>query len=304
MSTFKRTAFTLIELLVVIAIIGILSGLIVVSMGGVTQKASIAKAQVFSNSLKNSIMLDLVSEWKFDEVNTPTTGKTPDAWGGNNAGTLKENGYASACDTTHCPQLQTSGCVFNSCLSFDGVTDYVDCGNTTNLAVVDAITIEAWVKNGINSGNQTIVSRGNDWFLYKYNSSYEFQIRNSSNVLATASGGNSSTDWVHLVGTYTNGSTVKIYINGVLQYSPAQTGTIRNQNTATLIGTQYAYHTGGTYNDYFFTGLIDNIRFYDSAVSTSQIKENYYIGLNKLLFDGKISRENYFNRLNQTAINE
>ena len=31
-------AFTLIELLVVIAIIGILSGLIVVAMGGITQK--------------------------------------------------------------------------------------------------------------------------------------------------------------------------------------------------------------------------------------------------------------------------
>jgi prepilin-type N-terminal cleavage/methylation domain-containing protein len=51
-------AFTLIELLVVIAIIGILSGLIVVTMNGVTQKANIAKAQVFSNSLRNALMLN------------------------------------------------------------------------------------------------------------------------------------------------------------------------------------------------------------------------------------------------------
>jgi prepilin-type N-terminal cleavage/methylation domain-containing protein len=54
MNELIKKAFTLIELLVVIAIIGILSGLIVVSMGGVTQKANIAKAQVFSNSLKNA----------------------------------------------------------------------------------------------------------------------------------------------------------------------------------------------------------------------------------------------------------
>ena len=52
MNKFIKQAFTLIELLVVIAIIGILSGLIVVSMSGVTQKATIAKAQVFSNSLR------------------------------------------------------------------------------------------------------------------------------------------------------------------------------------------------------------------------------------------------------------
>ena len=49
MHKIKQLAFTLIELLVVIAVIGILSGLIVVSMSGVTNKATIAKAQVFSN---------------------------------------------------------------------------------------------------------------------------------------------------------------------------------------------------------------------------------------------------------------
>jgi prepilin-type N-terminal cleavage/methylation domain-containing protein len=63
MNKLLRQAFTLIELLVVIAIIGILSGLIVVSMSGVTQKANIAKAQVFSNSLRNSLMLIIVGEW-------------------------------------------------------------------------------------------------------------------------------------------------------------------------------------------------------------------------------------------------
>ena len=55
MNRFIKKAFTLIELLVVIAIIGILSGLIVVTMSGVTQKARIAKAQAFSNSLRNAL---------------------------------------------------------------------------------------------------------------------------------------------------------------------------------------------------------------------------------------------------------
>jgi prepilin-type N-terminal cleavage/methylation domain-containing protein len=70
-------AFTLIELLVVIAIIGILSGLIVVTMSGVTAKATIAKGQVFSNSLRNALMLNLAAEYRLD-------GNANDSWGSNN----------------------------------------------------------------------------------------------------------------------------------------------------------------------------------------------------------------------------
>ena len=69
MNKLLKTAFTLIELLVVIAIIGILSGLIVVSMSGVTEKANIAKSQVFSNSLRNSLMINTVSQYNFNDSN-------------------------------------------------------------------------------------------------------------------------------------------------------------------------------------------------------------------------------------------
>jgi len=97
MNKLIKRSFALIELLVVIATIGILSGLIVVSMSGVTNKATIAKGQIFSNSLRNSLMANLVSEWKFDQVNNPSTDQTPDSWSGGNNGTLKELSWASAC---------------------------------------------------------------------------------------------------------------------------------------------------------------------------------------------------------------
>ncbi|MDD4531537.1 MAG: type II secretion system protein, partial [Candidatus Pacebacteria bacterium] len=114
MKEILKKSFTLIELLVVIAIIGILSGLIVVTMNGVTAKANIAKSQVFSNSLRNALMLNLVSEWKFDgsglsDGATANTSYFVDTWS-------QKNGSVTATPPT---VLSGNNCVSNSCLAFN-----------------------------------------------------------------------------------------------------------------------------------------------------------------------------------------
>ena len=144
MNKIIKQAFTLIELLVVIAIIGILSGLIVVAMGGMTQKASIAKSQIFSNSLKNSLMLNLVSEWKFDESTTAINGTTiQDSWSSGYNGTLSSIGDPAV-------NKVSTDCVSGKCLSFDGVDDYVDLGAYSSLPNLQfgkgSFTIGAWAK--------------------------------------------------------------------------------------------------------------------------------------------------------------
>ncbi|MDD4531589.1 MAG: prepilin-type N-terminal cleavage/methylation domain-containing protein, partial [Candidatus Pacebacteria bacterium] len=139
MQSIIKKAFTLIELLVVIAIIGILSGLIIVTMNGVTAKANIAKSQVFSNSLRNALMLNLVSEWKFDgsgvlDGGDATTVYTQDTWGANHGssitGTLKV--YSG------------NNCVTGSCLYFDG-SSYIS-GGSSLIPSQPFYTIEGWVK--------------------------------------------------------------------------------------------------------------------------------------------------------------
>ncbi|MFA5431756.1 MAG: LamG-like jellyroll fold domain-containing protein [Candidatus Paceibacterota bacterium] len=299
MNKLIKQAFTLIELLVVIAIIGILSGMIVVSMSGVTQKASIAKAQIFSNSLRNSLMANIVGEWRFDDITNytesggiktigTTSNNVVDSWNGN-------HGTASGG-----PILKEgTDCVFGKCILFDGSNDYVDFGNPNWLNTTGSMS--AWIKpTSINAGQIISISDGDTShnFIQFYTGSNALYLQidtgggiiiNFSNPLMANSG------WHHVVLTQ-NSTNVKMYIDGVLQ-----TNTGGGQWLGSLSGLSH-YRIGDTrYNNAdtnWFNGLIDDVRIYNAALPTSQIKEQYYIGLNNMLNNGNISKEEYINRIN------
>ena len=290
-----KTAFTLIELLVVIAIIGILSGLIVVTMNGVTQKANIAKAQVFSSSLRNALMLDMLSEWKFDQINYPSNNQTPDLWGGK-TGTL----YGSA-GPQNLPQLQTSGCVSGNCLLFDGDDDYVQ----TTLCVgsrANNITIDGWVYT---SGGtmQAIFAEQGSWTqgarLYiDSNNILRFIVFNGTTYEGfevTSPFANYLNKWTYIAVTFKylseGNSPMAIYINGELKQSAVRTSGAPNPATTNA---QIGVWGDTSYN---FNGKIDDIRVYNAILPTSMIKEQYYSGLNNLLSSGNISNAEYQSRL-------
>lgn len=122
-----QSAFTLIELLVVIAIVGILAGILVLSMTNATNQATIAKAKVFSNSIRDSMAQTLVSEWNFDELTSAINGQViKDSWGSNN-GTLR----AGTGDTNN---KMFSNCISEKCLLFDGIDDYISISHNQNLS--------------------------------------------------------------------------------------------------------------------------------------------------------------------------
>jgi prepilin-type N-terminal cleavage/methylation domain-containing protein len=286
-------AFTLIELLVVIAIIGILSGLIIVTMSGVTDRANIAKSQVFSNSLKNALMLNLVSEWKFDQVNSPSTNQTPDLWSSNNC-TLSG---------TTLPQLQTSGCVSGNCLSFDGLTSYLNCGNGINLNIREGITLSFWIKPNDLVGCRDILEKADNYEPYRLYIQDDFVVfqlsqEGGTRRFAQTAAGVVSTNWQNVVATY-NKSSVNFYINGVSKENIGSTPTysLRITTYDLYIGRRYSF------NSCYFKGLLDDVRIYNAAIPTSQIKEQYYIGLNNLLAGGSISSEEYQSRLSLIAKN-
>ncbi|MFA5072053.1 MAG: LamG-like jellyroll fold domain-containing protein [Candidatus Pacearchaeota archaeon] len=308
----KQIAFTLIELLVVIAIIGILSGMIVVSMGGVTNKATIAKAQVFSNSLRNSLLINIIGEWKIDELTTATEGTIiQDSWGGNNNGILDT--YVSTVDAVNKIKTGTD-CISGNCLSFDGIDDYVYVSGSdaasSPLAITGAITLSSWVKFSNSGVTGAIIARGINlaatgdfgYVLARYsaNNLIYWYIHNATNTSGTTSTtAITDTNWHFITATWngtTNTNGIKIYIDGIVD----KQGT----SAVTAIGQPaYQLRIGKTSDGNFpLNGLIDDARVYNAAIPISQIQEQYYIGLNKLFNNGGISKEEYQNRIEELIV--
>jgi large repetitive protein len=295
MKNFLKKAFTLIELLVVIAIVGILSGLIVVSMNGMTSNATIAKAQIFSNSLKNSLMMNLIAEWKMD-------GDANDSWGGNN-GTVTGVTFGS------------TGCIYNSCGTFDGASHYIDLGSGTNLTNVFAsgasFTYSFWFYPTAFPTNwfwlfcKAYTSHTSPYYQVDavlYPSGYvSTRVFNNSGTVylpttGSSAGSISLNNWYYLAVSVDLSSGVeRVYLNGnLVNTASGTTGTYVNYSTSLALGANKNIYTTSAYD---FIGKMDEVRLYNAAVPTSQIKEEYYAGLNNLVKNGSISKEEYAQRV-------
>lgn len=87
-----------------------------------------------------------------------------------------------------------------------------------------------------------------------------------------------------------------LYKNGVfIQNTESNKMTGNYYNTAFKIGTRT--DTSANSNTNFFRGLIDDVRVYNATLSYSQIKQNYVAGLNSLLSNSLISKEEYNERI-------
>lgn len=305
MSSTLKKAFTLIELLVVIAIIGILSGLIIVGLGGMTKQATVAKAQVFNNSLRNSLLTDVAADIPLDVSYN-------DVWN-NNTGTALGAPTAQA----------AANCVQNTCYSFDGTDDAATLPDITNYALTTQMTAMVWVKGSAQTGKVpfahwdatgTSTLRGEWEIVTGAGGALRVVVSNDGTATTLAKDYITSAatpfdgNW-HLVGfTFAPGTTtgtLTVYVDGV---SAAVTQTV-NGNVPTIYGSTAvlslgcsvtgAACTAGT----FFAGLIDSARFYDMTIPTSQIKELYFAGLNNLFAKGQITSEEYAQRVSTYGIN-
>ncbi|MCC3213933.1 T9SS type A sorting domain-containing protein [Chryseobacterium sp. X308] len=162
-------------------------------------------------------------------------------------------------------------------LSLDGSTESGAAGSM-NLSG-SALSFEGWIKPSsfksaspyISSIMGTEVSDSNSAFLRLGDASlannklqFVVSINNVQQKLASATALNANT-WYHVAATY-DGSNMKIYINGTLDATKAQTGSV-NSTGAFNVG--YLYNTSRNFN-----GKIDEVRVWKRALSQTEISQN------------------------------
>jgi len=162
----------------------------------------------------------------------------------------------------------------NKCMYFDGVDDYIDCGNSSNLNIVRGISVSIWVKTFSLSTKGHIVSRygstGQQYSLYQSTTGLILYINGggSANAL-TAPNIFSLNNWIYIVGLFDNISKKQeVFINGISLANRTYNVEINNPNEKTIIG-------NCAFLDDPFNGLIDDVRIYNRALSQAEITTLY-----------------------------
>jgi len=278
-----QKAFTLIELLVVIAIVGILAGMVVVNMSGATESARVAKLKVYSGSIRSSLLMNRVSEWKFDEgMGTSATDTI-----GSNSGILVGN-----------PVWKSgANCVDGGCLQFSGSNDYVNAGNGASLNFgAGTFTVETWAKT-TDAATANWVGLVGKW------SSSGYYLQYFPSTSAWAFGWHSSTflnptksisdgNWHHIVGVRAGSTFAKLYIDGVFIGNHNGIPNVSSDTTENLNIGRLSPGLGR-----YFNGSIDEVRIYNAAMTVSAIREDYLAGLDRLLAGGQITEREYQKKL-------
>lgn len=186
------------------------------------------------------------------------------------------------------PGIEVSG----KSLYLDGSGDYVSTGNWT---AGSQWTIQAWVKpSSIPAGRRTIFGGYGsclDWGITMQEGKFGISIKPPSECTQTiiAPFNASLNQWTHVTGTV-DGSTARLYINGVLVASgPVQTN-FSGVNSSIRIGGE-ACCSG---ND--FPGWVDELQVWNYARSSSEIVESF----NRTLILPQSGLITYFNFDNGT----
>ena len=173
----------------------------------------------------------------------------------------------------------TTDCAAGShALSFDGSNDYVDCGNDASLNITKNLTIEAWIKpNGL-SGAGGIISKltGTADKQYGLNTDGDeiyFQYERSSNNYYLSGGTLTNDTWQHIAATVDNSLNICLYLDGKLIASDVAPAETSPTTESVIIG-----KWGGTYDNYFFDGKIDEVVIYDRALTAAEIAEHADVG--------------------------
>ena len=235
------------------------------------------KANAFNRNLSNSAT-GLVAYYRMNEGSGGTTVNSATATTGIDGVLLNS------------PSWTASPVQFGAnALSFDGTNDNISIPDNNTLDISAAITLEAWCYATKNTGVQNVISKSSN----TANNGYIFPRTDngwSSAVIYFHIAGGwrtlsapypSLNAWHHLAATY-DGSSIKLYINGVLSASMPQTGTITTNGNPLVLGNQTGFAE-------YFGGYADEMRVWNVARTQAEIQSNMNRELNPATQTGLVS---------------
>ena len=204
----------------------------------------------------------MVSHWKLDEM----------------FGTTAVDCYGHADGRTYGATLGQDGRV-GTAYDFNGINDYIDCGNDESLDLDDDFTVMAWVKTS-NAG----------FILHKKNSNSPYQgisFYVSSNVLRsritdtgptnydnTGSGTVTDDKWHHVALVADKGGNAQLYVDG--QANGSSTDLSSMGDIVNTVNLEIGVSNAGSSH---FDGLIDEVVILDEALDANDINDIYQAGL-------------------------
>ncbi len=221
-----------------------------------------------------------VGHWTMDDDASNTTVVDSSVYG--NDGTAQQN----------TEDLNVSG-VIEGALTFNGSSDYIDCGDDAGLVITDEITISVWINaptmpddalwaivssqdDGSHSGVSMILDgRVNPDGQRSPHRHIHFQIGDGSWHTTNVNAAVPTDQWVHIVATRKANEDAKVYYNAVSQplAGVLWNGSV-NYTANWNIGRQP--DIGGWR---YFKGTIDDVRIYNRALSGAEIEALYNEGV-------------------------
>ena len=223
-----------------------------------------------SSIVQSGLVMNLDASFKSSYLGTGTTWYDISG-SGNNNGTLTNGvGYSS-----------TNGGV----MTFDGVNDFVNCGNSSTFNQTNALTLSTWVKINSLSSENTLIGKQwcnlNQYSYLLYVNTQGKLIFDTANSGAcngyfsayTSTNSLSINTWYNVVISFTNAS-IKIYLNGQLisgSLSGINTGLFVG-NAPVLLGTYRGL--SGNYAS-MLNGNMGSTLIYNTALSDSEVTQNF-----------------------------
>ena len=211
--------------------------------------------------VESDVRNGLVGQWGLDEA----TGTVAyDGTGNKNNGTLMGG-----------PTRATSTCKIGNCLGFNGSTDYVSVSSISqpnertytwwhNVSVNGSSVFPSPIAHGGYSNGMRVIWRDDT------SDKTTVQVTTGSDVTPTFTLSSLDADqvgiWYHYVLTYDGINTGKLYKNGVLvDTKTSGTGAIKTTASPFYIGV----------SQFYWNGLVDDVRFYNRVLSADEAKQLY-----------------------------